>query len=302
MTDTPQTPPRSRWLTALSVLLSLAMAVVVVRELMVLDWHQIAALFPTSLAFWLPFAGYYFAGPLGDWFAFRQVWPMNAGGFVALVRKQVYNEIVLGYLGEAWFYTWARRMAHGEPFGAIKDVAILSAMAGNVFTLILLAALWPQIGRVVLEGGSSQLLWAGLVVIGPMLIVLVLQKRVFSLDVRQRWAIFVIHLLRCATNTGLSAVMWHMIIPDVAVVWWLYLGTLRQLISRLPMVVNKDLLFAGLAVLLLGNRPEIATTMALTAALLVLAHISGAMLFLAGDARRWWRTRQAKRAAILPEA
>jgi hypothetical protein len=33
----------------------------------------------------------------------------------------------------------------GSPFGAVKDVAILSALAGNIITIIMMAITWPLI-------------------------------------------------------------------------------------------------------------------------------------------------------------
>lgn len=45
-------------------------------------------------------------------------------GIGALLRKLVSNELLLGYLGEAQFYAWARSRTNmtTAPFGAIKDI------------------------------------------------------------------------------------------------------------------------------------------------------------------------------------
>ncbi|MGO8609832.1 hypothetical protein ACC848_43530, partial [Rhizobium johnstonii] len=50
-----------------------------------------------------------------------------------------------GYSGEAYFYAWARSRARmvAAPFGAVKDVSILSAIAGNTITLTLFAFAVP---------------------------------------------------------------------------------------------------------------------------------------------------------------
>jgi len=85
---------------------------------------------------------------------FRRLWRIPAEGAVALARKYVGNELLLGYIGEAYFYAWARQRAPlvGAPFGAIKDVAILSAMVGNAATIAIMAAAYPFIGW--LQGGK----------------------------------------------------------------------------------------------------------------------------------------------------
>ncbi len=67
--------------------------------------------------------------------------------------------------------------------------------------------------------------------------------------------------------------MWHILLPAVALSWWLLLGTLRQLVSRLPFLPNKDVVFAGLAVFFVGNDVSIASAMALMAALLLAANL-----------------------------
>jgi len=55
--------------------------------------------------------------------------------------------------------------------------------------------------------------------------------------------------------------------------WWLFLATLRMLVSRLPLVPNKDLLFAGVAVVALGHERDIGELMALMAALILTSHV-----------------------------
>ena len=60
---------------------------------------------------------------------------------------------------------------------------------------------------------------------------------------------------------GLTALMWHLAMPAVALSWWLLLATMRMLLSRLPFVPNKDIVFAGIAVLLVGHDLEIAALM-----------------------------------------
>ena len=287
MSDQTALPKHTRWLTIISVVLSLVMAVVIGRTLMALDWDEIGALLPGSPLFWITFAAFYAAAPVGDWFAFRQIWPVGRGALAATTRKQVYNEIVLGYLGEAYFYTWAKRRVpeyNGTtPFAAVKDVAILSAFAGNATMIALLALLWPQMGDDLLASGRGEIFWSLALVIVISVAILLARRQVFSVSRSKGLAIFAIHLLRNVGKVLLGGLMWSLIVPEVPLVWWLYLATLRQLVTRLPLLSNKDLIFAGLAVLLMPDQPMIAATMALTAALLVAAHVAVALVLLRGD-------------------
>lgn len=71
----------------------------------------------------------------------------------------------------------------------------------------------------------------------------------------------------------LAATAWHLLLPSVALTWWLLLGTLRQLLSRLPFLPNKDVVFAGLASFLVGSDVQIASAIALFASLIVGTHL-----------------------------
>ena len=63
-------------------------------------------------------------------------------------------------------------------------------------------------------------------------------------------------------TTFLSGLMWHVALPQVPLVWLVLLATLQLLVTRLPFVPNKDLVFASLAIFLIGNDSEVATLIA----------------------------------------
>ena len=65
-----------------------------------------------------------------------------------------------------------------------------------------------------------------------------------------------------------------MVLPSYGVVSWFMLATLRMLVSRLPLVPNKDLVFAGLAMFTLGNEPQVSSLLAMMAGLILVAHIA----------------------------
>ena len=133
--------PRSErgWTWWVGTIITLAVLVAAMLQLAQLDLARVAAIVPSSPAFWLVFALSYFAGPLGDYAIFRRLWQIPVAGFFALLRKLIGNELITGYVGDLYFYTWARQRTGmtSAPFGAVKDVAILSAMAANAVTLVL---------------------------------------------------------------------------------------------------------------------------------------------------------------------
>jgi hypothetical protein len=257
------------------MLLSIALLVAVSLQLRSLDAAQLKELLPYSPLFWLVFAASYFVLPGSEWLIFRRLWKIPASGFAALLRKLVYNELLLGYLGEAVFYQWARRKLDmtTAPFGAIKDVAILSALAGNGITLMLLVLLWPLVSSTQIGVESKPLIWSLGAVLAISIAVMFFHKRIFSLPRGDLVFIYKIHMLRIGAKTALLALLWHIDLPGVPILWWLFLATIRLLVSRLPFVPNKDVVFAGLAVFALGKEVEIASLMALTAGLTLATHL-----------------------------
>ena len=276
VSEAPASPARGkRWAAIASMAVSLALLVAVALQLRDLDLAKVRALVPSSPIFWGAFAVYYLAGPVSEWVVYRRLWAMPVAGIGALLRKLVANELLLGYLGEAQFYAWARARSKlsDAPFGAIKDMTILSALVGNGATLVMLALAWPYVsaGQLGMEGTTA---FASLgVVLLTSLGILLFRRQLFSLPKADLWFISAIHLARIVVILIASAVMWHAVLPAVAITLWLVLATLRMLISRLPLMPNKDVVFAGLTVLLLGKGADVAALMALMAVLLLAAHL-----------------------------
>ena len=274
----------ARWTTGL---ISLALLVVVVHEAVGLDIREIWRLVPSSPSFWLVFFAYYCATPATEWIIYRRLWGLPPSGILPLLRKRIANEIVLGYAGDLYFYAWARRRAHivGAPFGAVKDVAILSALAGNVITLIIVALAWPlfswsAVGPHAAIGSSVAIL------VVTMLMPLLLRRQLFSLPRTELRFVLCAQTLRVITTAGLAGLMWHLALPQVALSWWLLLAAASQLLSRLPLFPNKDFIFAAVAMLLVGHDAEIARLMAMIAGLLLATHLAvGALLLLFGFAK-----------------
>nr|WP_167381851.1 hypothetical protein [Novosphingobium panipatense] len=259
----------------LPVLFSILIALGVVLELRGMDTARILSMVPRDPGFWIVFALSYLAGPGSEWFIYRRLWQLPVEGFAALLRKLVCNELLLGYLGEAYFYAWARQRSTmtAAPFGAIKDVSILSAMAGNGVTLILLVVLWPFLGSSTIGFENRAVMLSLSVVLATSILAMAFRRRIFSLDRDALRYIIIMHLWRIVITTILSAVLWHMVLPSVPAMWWLLLATMRLLISRLPFIPNKDVVFAGLAVFTLGHETDIAALMTMMASAILLVHL-----------------------------
>ncbi|MBV1690544.1 hypothetical protein KRR38_23425 [Novosphingobium sp. G106] len=265
----------SRKAALFSALVSLALLVAVAVQFDGMDFTHIVAMIPSSPLFWAVFAVWYLVGPVSEWIIYRRLWHIPVSGIGALMRKMVSNELLLGYLGEAQFYAWVRgrRQLSAAPFGAIKDVTILSALTGNVTTMAMLAVAWPLVfsGKIGL-GMQSTFVSLGVVLVSSFVILLFRQK-LFSLAGNELRFIAALHLVRIFAKVGLGALLWYLVLPDVSVELWLVLSTLRMLVSRLPLVPNKDVVFAGIAVVLLGHHVSVAALLAMMGGLVLVFHL-----------------------------
>ncbi|HEX7852210.1 MAG TPA: hypothetical protein VF503_00780 [Sphingobium sp.] len=261
--------------------ISLLVLGAVLYQLRFLDMHLLWRMLPTNFAFWSAFLVAYMITPLSDWVIFRRLWNLPARGIPALMRKMVSNDLLLGYLGEVYFYTWARRNASisSAPFGAIKDVAILSALAGNVVTLLLVLFCWPFMGFLHRNVQGNSIEYSVLFVLGLSLVITFFRNRLFSLPAKELWIVTGIHMFRIFVSLTLTAYMWYCLMPDIDLVWLLLLNTMRLLVSRLPFIPNKDLAFAALAAFFVGHDNTLVAAMTLMASISLAAHLMvGAVL------------------------
>jgi hypothetical protein len=270
-----------RWI---GPVISLGIFGAVLYQLRDLQLGSVAAMLPRTPLFWLAFAAYYLATPAFDFLIFRRLWGLPAAGFGALTRKFVGNEILMGYIGEVHFYSWARSRLKmvAAPFGAVKDVAILSAVMGNIVTLAVLAAAYPFLHVLHIGVAPKTLVAAVAITLGSSLVLLMVRGRVLTLGQKDLAFVAAAQLGRVAVTALLPALLWHLALPQVAIGWWILLAAIRLLLSRLPLLPNKDLVFAGVAILLIGRAIPIEDLMTMMASLILATHlIVGAGLVLA---------------------
>ncbi|MDP1027588.1 hypothetical protein Q5H91_10220 [Sphingomonas sp. KR1UV-12] len=262
----------TRWL---SPAISIAILLAALWQLRSVDFAQLVRMVPRSAGFWLLFVGGYLITPASEWIIFRRLWQLPARGFVALLRKRISNEIVLGYSGELYFYGWARRHATmvGAPFGAIKDVAILSALVANLCTLVLAMATWRLFAGTPFGFDTRLVAVSAACMTIPSVTAFLLRKRLFTLRQPELIRIAVIHFVRIVATTVAAALLWASVLPSAPLTWWLALATLRLLVSRLPLLPNKDIVFAGLVAFTVGNASGVTAVMTMIAAIWLATHL-----------------------------
>ena len=283
---TPTLPPLSdrlpplevakrNWVNWLSAAISITLLVIMFFQLRKFGFARAWEALPISPWFWLAFTGYYITLPCSEWIIYRRLWHIPIDGLAALFRKLVSNEILLGYSGEAYFYTWARRRSQmvAAPFGAIKDVSILSAMAGNIVTLALLAVAYPLVGVIGLKFDVESVFLSAAFIVFVSTMLLLFRNRIFSLPRRDLWFIFGMHMVRLIIATVCAVSMWHVSLPEVPTIWLLFLVTTLLLVTRLPFLTNKGIVFAGIATLLVGNDAQISAQITIIETAILATHL-----------------------------
>jgi hypothetical protein len=268
-------PERKLWSTWLSRILSAALLIAIVLQLGQIDAKQLHNALPQNLWFLPVLLALYFALPIADWIIFRRLWALPASGFLILLAKRIGNEVLISYSGEVYFYLWARKRTElsAAPFGAIKDVNILSALAANLVALLLLLLTYPLISQLNLGQYTGESVTFAAIMLMASFLILLFSRRVFTLERPQLWWIFGVHIVRLSAGVLLCALLWFLILPGPHFGFWLVLSMIRLLVGRLPFFPNKEALFAVIAIFLVGQDSAVSTLITLTASTMLAMHV-----------------------------
>jgi hypothetical protein len=221
-------------------------------------WVRIFRARPAGALFYFILLVPFFVQPIADWIIYRNL--LRGGGALPLtvfLRKRYMNSIMLDYSGEVYLFFWARKnlkLKDGVLLHAVKDTNILSASAGLVVLWLMLALLLADgIVKVpFLHAGA----WA-VILVGSLPLVLALGlvaggRRVTALRRADIAVTFAIHLSRAVLLLGLEYLIWWFsgALPSPALC--LEFVALRLLVTRLPLVPNKELVFVGVGMAAAG--------------------------------------------------
>lgn len=275
--------PDGRGRKFLSLALSAAILAYLVHAVSDIGWAEVWDVLPANPLFYVLVALSYMATPVTEYVIFKRWWPLAPRALAIFSKKRVLNEAIFGYSGDAYLFVWAKKMlghrtCGATPLAAVKDVAITSALAGNAATLLMLGlALGMGGGPAVEQAFSGDAMRnAGLgfaFVISISAGILLFRGKVLSLSPRENRIVFLLHCARLLAGSALLLAAWIVALPAVAVGTWIVLGALRMVVTRLPFVPNKELLFAAIGVSLTGDAaPEVAALMAAAGALHLVSH------------------------------
>jgi hypothetical protein len=246
---------------------------------------NISEAIPRSPAFWLVLLLYFFAPITAEFIIYRRLWGLPAEGFIALSRKQVGNTLLFDLLGEAYFYGWARKKLNmgTSPFGAVKDVTILSALVSSVCTLTFMALAWPFREQINIGDNVTMVAAAIGVMVLVSVLIIAFGKRLFSLSKGTLWWISGVHLLRVLAANGLLALAWSLYAPQIAFGTWALLATGKMMVSRLPFVGSQEWTFTALATFFLVEEGSVKQVIGVVTILILLIYLGAAAILAIGD-------------------
>ena len=229
-------------------------------ELRDVSWVDIWAGLPTNPLFYLLFLVLYFMLPVAEVFVYRITWTFDAWkSFPAFIKKRIYNKDVLGYSGELYFYTWARKnvgLSDLDILKTIRDQNIVSSAASTMVALVLVAIFLytGQLTVTDLIGQPETAYVVGGVVVLILLTALAVRLRrfLFSMAFKTANYIFTVHLVRLVIGQATQIAMWAVAMPEVPLRIWFTYAALSIIVTRIPFVPNRDLIFMGFAVSLSG--------------------------------------------------
>lgn len=225
-------------------------------KLVQIGWQEVWVNLPTQFLFYLFFLLLYFSIPLAEILIYRITWRFNIEQSIpAFIKKRVLNKDILGYSGEVYFFAWAQKNVHQSDVRlaeTIRDNNIISAAASNTIALILLGLFfffgqW-EVAAVLnrLNGQYLMMGGVGLVIVVPVLIRF--RKYVFSMPLKTTLLIFGIQCVRMTLGQVLQIGQWAVVLPEVPLGTWITYAAVSIVVSRIPFVSNKNLIFLGIGV------------------------------------------------------
>lgn len=251
-----------------------------------IGWLEVWKSLPGTIWFYVLFALIYLILPVADQINYQIILRLNLWrSFPIFLRKRVFNFAVFGYSGEAYFIFWAKRhlaLADWKAFSAVKDNNILSGLASNSVTVILLIAflLTGQLNSIITALPDMPVYLGGAALAAAVLVPVVIRFRqhLLSLPAKTALAVFAVHIARIVVILGLTALQWSAALPDVPFGTWLLFLTAQMVLTRIPFLPNQDLIILSLGLSMTGfvNAPSasVAAMFVAAGALTQLAHLA----------------------------
>lgn len=243
---------------------------------------------PADSRFWFAIIASILIAPFAEWAILRRVERIGREAMLPLIRKQSLNSLIFGYAGDAYFMAWLqKRMGSARrAFSLTCDLAVVSSLANSAATIVMLMMMWTSLSTL---AGSLIDVWS----VSTMILIILIPaailawNRAHAASMNGLGTIMLFQGARTVAVSVLIALTWHYALPAVPLSSWLLLMAGRMVVSRIPIVPNKELAFVACASIFAGGRSEV-TPMIVSVSFLSLA-IQAALVVITQPLPMWRR-------------
>lgn len=264
-------------------LLNTGVFIWLIYEISNVGWANVWQSMPVQPLFYLIFLFLYFQLPFFEIIIYKINWNFDWKKSIPIfLLKNIYNKDVLGYSGEVYFFMWAQKTLNYKKmdiFKIIKDNNIISSVASTLVAFSLLSIFFFSGQIKILEWvfrDTNNYLWGGIIVFFIIVFLVIKFRRfVISMPLMNAYKIFGIHAVRLTFNLFLVVMMYDVVIPDTPMYVWFTFLSVEIILSRIPLLPNRDLIFAGLGI---GLSDGLAVSTSAIAAILLTRTVLGKVL------------------------
>tara|TARA_R110000868_G_scaffold37111_3_gene131307 strand:+ start:3981 stop:4940 length:960 start_codon:yes stop_codon:yes gene_type:complete len=225
-------------------------------ELSKVGWGNVWKSLPTQPLFYLIFILFFFQLPIMEAIVYKITWPISVFKSIpAFLQKRVYNKEVFGYSGEVFLLFWAKSVVGlkgKEAFKTIKDNNIISSVASTIFSVVLLSIFifTDQIKVLdwLFEKSAVYYSIAAITFIVVSILIYRFRRVIISMNLNNALKVFTLLSFRLLLVQILNLLMYYVVLPDVPLYTWFIYIALEIVISRIPFLPNRDVIYTSMSI------------------------------------------------------
>jgi hypothetical protein len=235
---------------------------ILIYQLVDIGFQNLLQATPTNPLVYIIAVVLFFVLPVSEYFGYSRFIPLGFRESIPVfIKKRVINKNLINYWGEFDFYVWlTKRMPHltkRQLFDIIKDNNIISSIASIIIVVGLLFFLVFYYDMSSLVGSSWNLIAYTLLGLSLFALLITISKkyRVYSLNLADTLFLTNLHVSRMLFSSVLQILQWYLAISDVTLFELFIFLAVQLVISRIPMLPGKDLLFISGSLMLTNYIP-----------------------------------------------
>lgn len=241
-------------------IINVVVLVWLIYELSRIGWQDVGKSLPVQPLFYFLVFVLFIQLPLIEVVIYRLSWIFNGlKAIPVFFIKTVYNKHVMGYSGELYFFVWAKKnvsLPVKQIFRTVMDINILSTLA-STFVAVLLLSVFFFTGQIrpitdFIETDNVYLIATLILILVLGILIIRFRRFVIVMPVKTALSVFSIHTARLFIMHSINVWMYYIVLPDTPLYVWFTLLSIEIVLSRIPILPNRDLIFTGIGISVAG--------------------------------------------------